>query len=299
VFVCCARALSQRVFVANEQNSPDPDVIVIPRDPPPETEAAPADETPDYLFRIQLAFTSFFAANGKYMGWLAAAGLVGVLVWGLASVWMERSADANFGAIAAIDYRMPTPDPMSVYGIAPADDPNDAGRKSDLQEGARRFEAAAKSASGSAAAYAYLKAADAWQRAGDTDARLGALKAGYEVGGGDLPLWSNGAAYAAALIDAGRAEDALLVYRSVAGNTQGFYAQQALLSLASAQIDLDKKDDAKATILEFRTRFPNASVERAATLETKAGGVAPAPSAPASAAPATPDAPAPPAGSAG
>ena len=291
--------------MADEQKSPDPDVIDIPRDPPPEAEAAPVDETPDYLFRIQLAFTSFFAANSKYMGWLVAVGLAGVLVWGLASVWTERSADAAFGTIAAIDYRMPKPDPMSEYGMAPADDPNDAGRKADLQEGARRFEAAAQASSGAAAAYGYMKAADALQRAGDTDGRLAALKSGYDVGGGDLPLWSNGSAYAAALTDAGRAEDALGVYREIAGKTQGFYAQQALLALASAQIDLGKKDDAKATILEFRTRFPNASAERAAALETKAGGSPPASAPPAAAPPAsapTPSAPpasAPPSGSAG
>ena len=282
-------------FVADEQKSPDPDVIDIPRDPPPEADAAPVDETPDYLFRIQLAFTSFFAANSKYMGWMVAVGLAGVLVWGMVSVWMERSADAAFGTIAAIDYRMPKPDPMSEYGMAPADDPNDAGRKSDLQEGARRFEAAAQSSSGAASAYAYLKAADALQRAGDVEGRIGALKSGYDAGGGDLPLWSNGSAYAAALTDAGRAEEALAVYRAIAGKTQGFYAQQALLALASAQIDLDKKDDAKATILEFRTRFPNASSDRASALETKAGGVPPVAAPPASAPPAA----APPAGSAG
>ena len=281
--------------MADEQKSPDPDVIDIPRDPPPEADAAPVDETPDYLFRIQLAFTSFFAANSKYMGWMVAVGLAGVLVWGMVSVWMERSADAAFGTIAAIDYRMPKPDPMSEYGMAPADDPNDAGRKSDLQEGARRFEAAAQSSSGAASAYASLKAADALQRAGDVEGRIGALKSGYDAGGGDLPLWSNGSAYAAALTDAGRAEEALAVYRAIAGKTQGFYAQQALLALASAQIDLDKKDDAKATILEFRTRFPNASSDRASALETKAGGVPPVAAPPASAPPAA----APPAGSAG
>lgn len=273
--------------MADEQPSPDSEKIDLTKAPAEaDTKEAAPDETPDYLFRAQLAISSFFDANSRYLGYIAGAGLAGVLVWGLWSVWQERSANQAYGAIASIDYKMPKPDPMSRYGLAPADDPTDAGRMADLKQGATLFEDAARDASGSASAYAYLKAADAWERAGDAEARLAALKAGYAAGGGDLPTWSLGAAYAGALADAGRAEEALGVYRELAGKTQGFYAQQALIALVGGQLDLGKNDDARTTIQEFKTRFPNASPERVAALEARTGAPAApagAPAAPASA----------------
>ncbi len=295
----------------------DPDAIVIPRDverPAGEggAEAAPADETPDYVFRLQVALTNFTAKNGRFMAGLAGAGLAGVLVWGLWNVWTERSAAAEFGAIAAIDYRMPKLCPAgsheetgfcfsdensrSLTGVA-GDDLSDAGRKADLEEGARRFEAAAKDASGSAAVYGYLKAADAWRRAGNKDSQVAALKSAYAVGGGDMPGWTAGNAYATALIDAGKSDEALGVYRQLAGKTQGFYAQEALLTLASAQIDLGKNDDAKQTLTEFKTRFPAAPTDKANALEARAGGAPLEPPKPADGA--TPPAQPAPAGSAG
>lgn len=271
-----------------EEVPQDPDRIELPRAPAPE--APPPDETPDYLFQLQLAFTNFTAKNGRYMGMVAGASLVGVLLWGLWNVWVERSAAAQFGAIAAVDYRMPKlcpadshedrgfcfsdADPRMVTGVA-GDDLADAGRKADLEEGARRFEVAAQDASGSAAVFGYLEAADAWRRAGNTEAQVAAFKAAYAEGGGDLPAWSAGSAYAAALIDAGRSEEALGIYRDVAGRTQGFYGQQALLSLAATQIELGKPEDAKQTIAEYRTRFPAAPSERADALAVKAGGAPP------------------------
>lgn len=265
----------------SDEKNEDPDVLVrAPAPAAPATEA-PADETPDYLFRAQLALTSFYTANGRYLGWVAMTGLGGVLVWGLWSMWQEHSAADDFGEIAAIDYKMPKPDPMSKYGLAPADDPTDAGRKADLEEGARRFEAAAQAASGTASAYGYLKAAEAWERAGNAPSRLAALKAANALGRSGLPGWSAGSAYASALIDAGSAEEAIGVYRELAGRTQGFYAQQALLSLATAQLDLGKNDDAKQTVQEYATRFPTAPQERADALRARATGLAPAAAAPA------------------
>ena len=135
----------------SDEKTEDPDVLVRPPAPAAPAAEAAVEDTPDYLFRAQLAFTSFYTANGRYLGWVGVAALGGVLVWGLWSMWQEHSAAGDFGDIAAIDYKMPKPDPMSKYGLAPADDPTDAGRKADLEEGARRFEATAKASSGTAA----------------------------------------------------------------------------------------------------------------------------------------------------
>ena len=254
-----------------DQKPYDPDVIELPKKEEPTAEPA-GDETPDYIFRAQVAFTSFLPPNGRYIGGTAGVGLAGVLVWGLWTMWQERAATAQFADIAAVDYKMPKPDPMAQYGIGPADDPTDLGRTEDLKEGARRFEAAAKASSGSAAVYGYLKAAAAWERAGDGTARLAALKAASEVRAGDLPAWGASSAYAAALVDVDRSEEAIGVYRELAGSTQGFYAQQALLSLAATQLDLGKIEDAKHTIAEFKTLFPTAPMERVLALEARATG---------------------------
>lgn len=238
---------------------------------PKQSASPPEQQDTDVLFKLQVEITEFFLKNAKYGVYVAVAALLGAAGWGGYSSWRESRIEKQFESIAAVDFLMPQPDPMSEYGLAPRDDKSDAARMANLEEGARRFEAAAKGCTGSAATYGWLKAADAWDRAGKADARLAALKAATETGATDLPAYAADMAYAGALVDAGKTDEALAHYRAAVGRQKGFYAAQALGELARAQVAAGKSAEAKATIEELKAAHPD-QAELVASLMLLAGG---------------------------
>ncbi len=220
-----------------------------------EETAAPRQEQ-DQLLRLQVAFNDFVLGYAKYAGYLLVLVILGAGVYGMATSWLERRAKGEFAAIAAVDFHMPKPDQMGMYGLGPKDDPSDTRRMSDLAEGARRYTGIAKSAHGTPAVYAWLRAADAHERAGKADDHLAALKSATALNAGGLAGFTADAAYASSLLGAGRSDDALAHYRAMAGRHKEFYAEQSLILLATAQFEAGKGDDAKKTLEEFTTRFP-------------------------------------------
>ena len=102
-----------------------------------------------------------------------------------------------------------------------------------------------------------LQAADAWDRAGNADSRLAALEAATKVGADGLPGFSADSAWAGALLNAGRTDEGLGVYRAMAGRYQGLFAERSLVMLAEAQLAAGKAAEAKLTVEELKTRFPN------------------------------------------
>ena len=226
------------------------------KSPNPEagTDAAPPEQ--DALFRMQMAVSDFVLGYWKYGGYLLGAVLLVALIYGGMDAIGKSIAERDYGAVADIDWRMPKVDDLARYGFAPMDDPNDAARMSDLAEGAHRYATAAEAAHGGAAVYAWLKAADAWKRAGKGDEALAALKKASAVRAGDLPGFTADSACGSAMLDAGETEAALSHFRDMAGRYQGFFAEESLIQLMKAQIQAGKADEAKATMDEFRKRFP-------------------------------------------
>lgn len=229
----------------------------IPAEPRTESglKAAPAEA--DQLFRLQVALGDFFVNNARYLGGIVGLVLLGTLAWGLWNHWAGSRAREDFGAIADIDFRMPKVDEMARFGLVPMDDPADAERMGNLEEGARRFEAAAAAARGTAAVYGWLKAAEAWERRGNRDAQRAALERAYALGAADLPGFTAASAYANVLVDAERYEEAIGVLREAAGRFEGILAEELLILLAQAQTAAGKDADARAVVDEFRTRFPD------------------------------------------
>jgi tetratricopeptide (TPR) repeat protein len=133
-----------------------------------------------------------------------------------------------------------------------------------LVEAAAALEAAAKNASGAAAAYAWLQAADCWKRAGKADERMKALEAAAQVGAPDLAGYAADAAWAGALRDAGRTEESIGHWRKMAGSYQAALREESLVNLALEQVQAGKAEDAKATAEEFKKLFPDSP--RAAAL---------------------------------
>lgn len=217
--------------------------------------SAPAEA--DQLFRLQVAIADFLFGNARYIGGLVALGLLGTLVWGLWDSWAKSKAEEDFGAIADIDFRMPKVDELARLGLAPMDDPADATRMANVEEGAKRYEAAAAEASGTAAVYGWLKAAEAWQRRGDAEKARLALEKAHALGAGDLPGFTATSAYATALANADRLEEAIGVLRDATTRFDGLLAEEILIQLATVQMAAGKVADARAVAEEFRTRFPD------------------------------------------
>ncbi|MFZ5478381.1 MAG: tetratricopeptide repeat protein [Myxococcota bacterium] len=217
-------------------------------------EAAPPEQ--DALFRAQMAVSDFILGYWKYGVYAVGLVLLGALVYGGVSSWTRGRAEDDYAAIARIDYRMPKVDPLARYGLAPMDDPNDAQRMIDLQEGAKRYEAAATDAKGAAAVYAWLKAAETWKRAGKDAEALAATEKAAKLGEKDLAGFTADAAWAAALRGAGRADEAFAHLQGMSTRYEGTYAEESLLQLASAQLDAGRKDEARKTLEAFKTRFP-------------------------------------------
>lgn len=248
--------------------------------PPP-----PLAEDEDYVLRAQMAFTEFVLRYWKYGGYALGLVLLGSLVYGGYSSWAQSQAREQFGAIADIDHRMPTLDQMALYGITPKDDPTDAARMATLEEGARRYQKLAESYSGNAAVLAWLKAEDAWARAGKVDeARAAAARAG-QSGGKDAGAFAGDTAAVRSLVDQGKADEAEAMLRAMSGRYSGFFAEQALIRLAGIQLDAGKADAAAATYAEIETRFPTSTdITALGELAQRLGK--PAPKAPSEAPPA-------------
>lgn len=246
-----------------------------PNKPDSGFQSAPAEA--DQLFRLQVAIGDFFVGNARYIGGLVALGLLGTLAWGLWDSWTRSKAEDDFGAIADIDFRMPKVDDLARFGLAPMDDPADATRMANVEEGAKRYEATARNASGTAAVYGWLKAAEAWQRRGDAEKARSALEKAHALGARDLPGFTAASAYATALADADRLEEAIGVLRDSATRFDGLLAEELLIQLATVQVAAGKEADARAVAEEFRTRFPDSPRrERIEAAVAKVGGAAPA-----------------------
>ncbi len=241
-------------------------------------EAAPSEDQ-DYLFRAQVAGTEFILRYWKYGVYAVGGVLVAAFAWGTYDSWSTQRREDQFGAVAAVAYKMPAVDQMALYGLAPKDDPADTARTANLLEGAKRFLAAAASSNGSAAVYAYLEAADAFTRVGDVPAARKAIEAAVGVGAPDLAQFPADAQWATILANEGAHTEAEAFLRGMAGRYTGFFAQEALLRLASLQVDQGKLAEAKTTIDELYTRFPSPSrPESVASLAARVGST-PAPAA--------------------
>ena len=238
----------------------------------PGTTAPEAPQEVDALFKLQVTVSEFFIANVKYLGYAVGAALLVALVYGVWAEWRTSRADADYAAIAAIDYKMPKLDQMAQMGLAPMDDPSDTARLKNVEEGARRYRAAAAAARGSAAILGYMRAADAWDRVNKPDEALADLKAAWDLGQPDLPGYAAASKYATRLAGAGKTEEAIAVLREESVREKGLFAEEALIELAQLYVDAGRVDEAKNVVSEFQTRFPDSPrTARLAALSAGAG----------------------------
>ena len=243
--------------------------------PTPPVPEVPMEE--DYVLRAQIAVTEFTLRYWKYGGYVVLGVLVVAFGYGAWDSYTHKAAQEQFASIAAIDYKMPKPDKMAEYGLGPADDPADAARMADLAEGAKRYEAVAAASGGSARTLAWLKAAEAWTRAGKSDEAQAAVAHAGEGKGTNVAAFAADIQQFGALADAGKAEEAEAHLREMSSRYSGFFAEEALIRLSSYELEVGKADAALATFKEITTRFPtSADAAALGELAGRLGQAAPA-----------------------
>ena len=210
----------------------------------------------DILFKAQMGIYQFFATNWKPLLGMLGVFLLGTLVYSLVSDHLRQQQREQHAAINEIDRRMPPPDPLAAFGMAPADDPEDADRMANLKEGARRYGVIADEGSGTAAVMSRLKEAGVHARIGDDAARLAALEKANEAGSKGILGWSATSQLAAARADAGDVDGAASLLESVNSTETGFIAEQALLDLGMLYEGAGRTDDAVRVLEDFTTRYP-------------------------------------------
>ena len=223
--------------------------------PPPADPGAPNDEQ-DFLFRAQVAATELVLGYWHYGLYAIGTILAVSFAVGYYGDYRQEQAESQFGAIAAVDHKMPVVEGLALYGIGPKDDPADTERKATLAEGARRFAEVAGKNSGSAAVYAWLKAAEAFERAQDPEQAKKSLEAAANVGAGGVAGFVADSAWVGALVGENRTDEAAGRLRAMADKNSGLLAEESLIRLAELQLSLDKRTEAQTTLDELNKRFP-------------------------------------------
>ncbi|MFT5586221.1 MAG: tetratricopeptide (TPR) repeat protein [Cognaticolwellia sp.] len=215
------------------------------------------EEEVDYLFQARMSLFKWFTRNWKGFAAIAGAVLVVALVYNVYDSVTTNRAKEGAAAIHAVDSKMPKIEPMARMGILPIDDLNDATRLANLEEGARRYEAAAMGTGGSAASEAWLKAAGTHERLGHAEQ----AKAAYEqaMSAYDKGILGFGArtALAGMALEAGDTAGALGHYATLAEREDGLLAEQAMIYQASVYEDMDDQAQLQATYDSFLERFPS------------------------------------------
>lgn len=241
-------------------------------DPTPPVETAAPPEEQDFLFRAQVTATELFLGYWHYGLYALGAVLAASFAYGTYKDYRQSKDEAQFASIAAIDHKMPVVEGLALYGIGPKDDPNDLERKATLLEGGRRYAAVAGENTDSAAVYAWLKAAEAFERGGDKAEATKATEAAAAVGASGLAGFVADSAWVGTLMAAARTDEATGLLRKMADKNTGLLAEESLIRLGEAYLAAGKLAEAKSTVEELNKRFPApVRAEQAAALSARVG----------------------------
>ena len=236
---------------------------------PRSAESAPPQET-DAIFKMQMAASDIVLGYWKHFLGAILALLVVTFAWSVVQSWRGSQAEEVYGRIGKIDYLMPPSTESTPFGEMPVDDAAVPGRMEDSATGAGKYEEIARDATGAAGVEAWLKAAEAWRRAGKPEAARTALEKAVAVQAPGIVHFTAQAALANALDAAGERDKVKALYKDIAAAGAGFEGETALLRLASMQADDGQTDAARATLTEFRTRFGSSKqLDAAAAIEKR------------------------------
>jgi len=132
--------------------------------------------------------------------------------------------------------------------------------KANVEEGARRYEAVAGSANGTAAVMSWLRAGEAWERMGDADKAKNAFGAAHAVGASGMVGWSAASQYANLQAASGDVDGAIGTLKSMGQKIAGIEAQQAEMTVAIILEDAGRLDESKAAYQSFMTNHPTSAL---------------------------------------
>ena len=205
-------------------------------------------EEQDVLFRTQMKVYDLLVSNWKVLTSAVGVVLLAVLVFGLWEGHTRDTQRAGHASISDVVRNAPEPDPMAALGLGVQDDPNDLGRMSDLKNAAVELEQVASETSGTAKAFAWLKAAEFWGRAGESEAQLAALGNMKKSSSEPLLMWSAVSQMVNVHTQNEDFEKAEAELRGFVNTQDGFVAEQALFHLALLLEEAGKKEEAKKSI---------------------------------------------------
>jgi predicted negative regulator of RcsB-dependent stress response len=221
-------------------------------------DGTPAQPFPDHeedaVFKIQMRVQNAVLGHWKSILVLVGIGLLGVLGFGLWEAHVLEAQQAVQAQLAKLDRKMPKEDPLVRAGFKPAGgDPAVVAKITSTAEG---YEAVAQGADGAGAVTAWIRAAAAWQRAGDSARENAAYAAAHAVGASGVVGWSAASAHATVLSGAGDVDGAAAIYRSLADTAAGLLGEQALLNLAELYEESGRTTESLAIYTEFNTKHP-------------------------------------------
>lgn len=213
---------------------------------------APADA--GLLFRAEMATTNFFMGYWKFVVGVLVVVLACFLFYGQYDAWVMRDQRGTAARIAEVESQLEGPIVDLPRWVAEQEaagvDPKPA-----MEKAAQGLAGIAAEARGSARVEARLKEAELRRLLGDAAGRRSALEDAAQHAEGVLAYAAKGALANLAL-EEGRGDDAVALWKALAGGSEGYLAEQAQLELGLALEALDRDSDAGAAYADFLQRFP-------------------------------------------
>jgi len=217
-------------------------------DAPPELPAFPGQEE-DFLFKAQMGVAQAFYGYWKHALGVVLLALLGVFLYGSWQNHVRDSKRTVYAQTAKVSSTLQK-------GLEKhADDPEMV--KAQAAEGGKRLAAVAAASSGPAAAYTWIKAAQAFSIAEDADQELAAWEAANAIGATGELGWSAVLGLATALADKGEVDRAVTLLKGWAGDATTYEAQRCLFEVGRIYELAGRGDEAVAALEAFGQRFPD------------------------------------------
>ena len=234
------------------------------------------EEEEDGLFKAQMALANVVLGYWKHG--LAFLGLVLVvtLAWG---TWKNHVRDTQREIQAAIA-RVEKDIPKTGDGLTtPLIDPSQPGVLDKVREAAQALEVIAEDGTGPGRTFAWIRAGELWDIAGEADRAAKCFEKAWQSGGKGVLGWSATVRAARAKAARGDLDGAVAMLQDYAAGDD-IYAQQSLFEIGTMQLDAGRTDAARATFEDFAKRFPDSYLGGRVASALRAAS-APAASAPA------------------